>query len=127
MSEKELSRYYYLKKEIEDLQKRINELEETGGVSGIQYREVDVMSSIKNNSIQEKLMLLIDKLTERRISAIEEYLKIESYIESIEEAEIRQIMRYRFMDLKKWKEIDRLMHYSENYSKNKYYNYTKKI
>lgn len=127
MTEKELSRYYYLKKEIEDLQKRINELEETGGVSGIQYREVDVMSTPKNNPIQEKICILIDKLTERRISAIEEYLKIESYIESIEDAEIRQIMRYRFMDLKKWKEIDRLMYYAENYSKNKYYNYIKKI
>ena len=127
MSEKELSRYYYLKKEIEDLQKRISELEETGGVSGIQYREVDVMSSIKNTSIQERLIILIDTLTERRLSALEEYLKIERYIESIEEPEIMQIMRYRFMDLRKWKEIDRLMHYGENYSKNKYYNYMKKL
>ena len=126
MTEKELSRYYYLKKEIEDLQKRINELEETGGVSGIQYREVDVMSTPKNNPIQEKLMLLIDKLTERRISAIEEYLKIESYIESIEEAEIRQIMRYRFMDLKKWDEIDKILHNGKEYSKKKYYNYRDK-
>jgi len=109
MSEKELSRYYYLKKEIEDLQKRINELEETGGVSGIQYREVDVMSTPKNNPIQERLVILIDKLTERRISAIEEYLKIESYIESIEDSEIRQILRYRYMDLKKFKEIEKLV------------------
>ena len=110
MTEKELSSYYYLKKEIEDLQKRIAELENTGGVSGMRYREVDVMSTPNNNSVQDMLCKLIDQLTERRISALEEYIKIEGYIASVEDVEIRQIMRYRFMDLKKWDEISKMMH-----------------
>lgn len=110
MNEKELSRYYYLKKEIEDLQNRISELENTGGISGMRYREVDVMKTPNSNSVQEMLDKLIDKLTERRISALEEYIKIESYIENINDLESKQIMRYRFMDLKQFKEIAKLMH-----------------
>ena len=109
MTEKELSRYYYLKIEIDDLQKRIAELENTGGVSGMRYREFDVMSTPLNVSIQSKLDILLDKLTERRISALEEYIKIESYISNIDDLKIRQIMRYRFMDLKTWDEIGTLM------------------
>jgi len=110
MTEKELKRFYYLKKEIEEIDKKITEIEETGGVSGIRYKEVDVMSTPLNKSILDKLDNLIDQWKERRLSAIEEYLKIERYINSIEDLEIRQIMRYRYLDLKKWEEISKLVH-----------------
>lgn len=123
MDEKELSKYYYLKREIEDLEKRIIELEKTGGISGMRYREVDVMGTPINSSIQAKLDELLDKLIERRISALEEYLKIERFINNVEDLEIRQIMRYRFMDLEKWDKIDMLMNYSSGYSKLKYHRY----
>lgn len=126
MTEEELSRYYHLSQQITDIDKRITEIEETGGVSGIRYREVDVMSTRLNKTILDKLNYLMDLWTERRITALEEYKKIERYISSIEDLEIRRIMEYRYLDLKKWKEIDKLMHYADNYSKNKYYNYIKK-
>ena len=49
-------------------------------------------------------------LTEKRISALEQYLAIERYIESVEDVELRNIMRYRFLDLYTWDMIADLMY-----------------
>lgn len=111
MDIKELSKYYYLKQEINDLELKIKELKETGGISGIRYREVDIQQSKINVTIQDKLLELEDKLMERRVSALEEYLKIQNYIQQIEEPELRQIFTYRFMDLMNWEEIGEKMNY----------------
>lgn len=103
MSEKDLSQYYYLKKEVEDLENRIKEF--GYGVKSMQIKEVSVSSSHKRDSIQETKVELTQRLTSKRLSALEEYLKIERYIEEVEDAEIRNIMRYRYLDLMKWEEI----------------------
>ena len=50
------------------------------------------------------------KLTEKRLSALEQYLEIERYIEDVDDVEIRNIMRYRFLDLLKWEEIAERMY-----------------
>lgn len=107
MTEKELNKYYWLKKEIEDIENRLIEFGD--GVSGIQYKEINVVSSHKVISIQDKRMELVNKLLEARVSALEEYIKIESFIETIDDSKIRQIMRYRFLDLKDWYRIGELM------------------
>ena len=60
MTEKDLNKYYWLKKEIEDIENRL--IEFGTGVSGIRYKEVDVVSSHDNISIQEKRMELVNKL-----------------------------------------------------------------
>ena len=105
MTEKQLSRYYYLKKDIEDLEFRINELKATGGISGIQYKEDVGKGSHVNKSIQDKLTNLMDILLEKRVSALEEYLKIENFMNTIEDSEIRLIIKYRFMDRMSWNQV----------------------
>lgn len=125
MNEKELSQYFYLKKEVEDLEQRIKEFGD--GVKSMHYKDVSVQSSHNNKSIQETKVELVGLLTEKRISALEQYIKIERYIEEISEPEIRSIMRYRYLDLKKWNEIDTLTHNGINYSKKKYYKFIKNI
>lgn len=122
MTEKELSKYFHLKKEIEDLEERIEKL--GNGVGSIEITDMPGGSHAKN-SIQEKIVLLKEKWINARISALEEYLKIENYIENIEDLEIKQIMRYRFMDLMKWEQIDRKMNYSYDYSRLKLRRYFK--
>ena len=107
MSEKELSKYFYLKKEVEDLENRIKEF--GNGVRSIQIKDVQVSSSHKNKSIQETKVELVARLTEKRISALEQYLEIERYIEDVDDAEIRNIMRYRYLDLMKWEDIGEKM------------------
>lgn len=123
MNEKDLNKYYYLKKEIENLEERI--ITFGVGVSSVKIKELDVDSSPKFCSIQEKISELKDLWIEKRVEALEEYIKIEHYISNIEDSEIRQIMRYRYLDLKKWDDIDTLLHNGINYSKKKYYKYLK--
>lgn len=123
MNEKDLNKYYYLKKEIENLEERI--ITFGVGVSSVKIKELDVDSSPKFCSIQEKISELKDLWIEKRVEALEEYIKIEHYISNIEDSEIRQIMRYRYLDLKKWDDIDTLLHNGINYSKKKYYKYMK--
>ena len=103
MTEKELSKYYNLKREVQDLEERIAEF--GSGVKSAQIKEVSVSSSHSTRSIQETKVELVAKLTEKRLSALEQYLEIERYIEDVDDVEIRNIMRYRFLDLMKWEEI----------------------
>lgn len=123
MNEKDLSKYYYLKKEIENLEERI--ITYGVGISSVKPKELNVDSSPKYSSIQEKITELKDLWIQKRVEAIEEYIKIEHFISGITDSEIRQIMRYRYLDLKKWDEIDELLHNGKEYSKKKYYKYLK--
>lgn len=107
MTEKELSRYYYLKKEIKDLEDRLKEL--GVGLSAINLDKEISSGSSEHTSIQEKIAIIKEKWINARLSALEEYLKIENYIETVEEAEIRQIMRYRFLDLYDWYKIGEIL------------------
>lgn len=102
MTEKELSRYYWLKKEVKILE---NQLEEFGyGVSAINFDEKVGNSGI-NTTIQEKRAKLVEKLINARLSALEEYIKIETYINKVDDTLIRTIMILRFQELKSWDEI----------------------
>lgn len=108
MTEKELSRYYYLKREIKDLEDRLKEL--GVGLSAINLDKELSSGSSEHTSIQEKIAIIKEKWINARLSALEEYLKIENYIETVEEVEIRQIMRYRFLDLYDWYKIGEVLH-----------------
>lgn len=103
MSEKELSKYYNLKREVQDLEDRIKEF--GSGVKSVPIKEVSVSSSHSTKSIQETKVELVSRYTEKRIEALEQYLAIERYIEDVEDVEIRNLMRYRFLDLMKWEDI----------------------
>lgn len=100
MSEKELSQYYYLKKEIKSLEDKIEEFGD--GVGAVRIKETMINVNPSLESIQEKRMLLINQLIDARLTALEKYLEIERYIESVDDPEIRMIMRLRFLDLKDW-------------------------
>ena len=103
MNEKELNRYYYLKKEVEDLEERIETYDV--GVSSVRVKELNVDSSPQFSSIQEKVVELKDKWMQKRVEALEEYIKIESFIDRVDDAEIRVLLRYRYLDLLSWEQI----------------------
>ena len=90
MSEKELSKYFELKREVKDLEERIENV----------------------GKLDESLtkVELVSLLTEKRITALEQYLEIERFIEQVEDVELRNIMRYRFLDLYTWDMIADLMY-----------------
>lgn len=103
MKEKELNKYYYLKKEVEDLEERIETYDV--GVSSVRVKELNVDSSPQFSSIQEKVVELKDKWMQKRVEALEEYIKIESFIDRVDDAEIRVLLRYRYLDLLSWEQI----------------------
>lgn len=109
MTEQELSKYFWLKKEVQDLEERIATF--GVGISSVKIKELNVEGSSQYESIQEKIVQLKDLWMNKRVEALEEYIKIESFINNIPDAEIRTIARYRFLDLKKWDEIGSMMNY----------------
>ena len=123
MTEKELSNYFYLKREAEDLEERLATL--GYGVAAIQPKELNISSNKQKSSIQEKITQLKEIWIEKRVKALEEYIKIEKYIGSIEDIEIRTIMRYRYLDLKRWDEIGDLLHYDRTSPSKKMRTYLK--
>ena len=108
MTEKELSQYYFLTIEIKDIEERIAKF---GNGVGSKEFDNEISGTGKRESIQEKYMELKSLYIEKRIGALEEYIKIEKYISDVEDPEIRLIMRLRFMDLKDWDEIGAKLNY----------------
>lgn len=123
MTEQELSKYYWLKKEIKDLEDRLKEF--GYGLSATKL-DKEISGITSTESIQEKRIIIIEKWISARVSALEEYLKIESYIESVEDSEIRQIMRYRFLDLLSWEKVAEKMNYERTTIPKKLRSYLRK-
>lgn len=112
MNEKELSQYYWLEKEIKSLEEKIEEL--GYGIGAAEIKDTIVTSSHPKSSIQEKRILLINQLIIAKEKAQKKYLEIEKYIETLEDTEIRIIMRFRFLDLMSWYEIGDILHYDRS-------------
>lgn len=114
MTKEELSSYYYLKKEIKQIEERIKEIDDTflsaNRINGMRYEK-------RLSNPQEQRMILIEKydkrLEEKKDEALKELMKIEDFIDSINEPEIRMIFRYRYIELMEWNKIAMLVHMSE--------------
>lgn len=116
MTKEELIEYCDLKKEIEDLEKRIDKIHKTTEMvsdtvqNGYKHRAVisgiDLTRKRKLHTYEDKLQCFYDKLFEQQN-------KIEDYIESIPKSDIRQIFRYKYIDNFNWLQIMHLMKYNE--------------
>ena len=114
MTKEELSSYYYLKKEIIQIEERIKEIDDTflsaNRINGMRYEK-------RLSNPQEQRMILIEKydkrLEEKKDEALKELMKIEDFIDSINNPEIRMIFRYRYIELMEWNKIVMLVHMSE--------------
>ena len=115
MTKEELSKYYYLKQEIKQIEDNIKEIDSTFmRASLINCQKFER----KLSNPQEKRMILIEKYEQKLEIAlnksIEELIKIEEFINSIEDPENRMIFRYRYIELKSWNEISSLIHISRS-------------
>ena len=115
MTKEELSKYYYLKQEIKQIEDKIKEIDSTFMRASLINCE---KFERKLSNPQEKRMILIEKYEQKLEIAInksiEELIKIEEFINSIEDPENRMIFRYRFIELKSWNEISSLIHISRS-------------
>ena len=115
MTKEELSKYYYLKQEIKQIEDKIKEIDSTFMRASLINCE---KFEKKLSNPQEKRMILIEKYEQKLEIAInksiEELIKIEEFINSIEDPENRMIFRYRYIELKSWNEISSLIHISRS-------------
>ncbi len=115
MNKKELSKYYHLSMEINELESQIKEL--MNGLVGSPALTGMPHGSGVGNPVEQKAMLIINlknKLEKRRARSLKELTKIELYIANIEKAEVRLIFTKRYIQFKSWDEIAREMCMSES-------------
>ena len=102
---KNLNKVYWLKKEIEQIADQIKELTFYQGAS---YSGIPSGSHNNTSPIERYVMKkerLMEKLQRKFDELVTEVQRIEEYIESIEDAEIRVIARKRFIENKDWQVI----------------------
>ncbi len=114
MNKKELSKYYHLAIEIQSIEEKIKMIEEcsigSSKITGMPF------SGNISNPIQQRIELIekySEKLEYKKSKAIEEMIKIENYLSTIEDLETRLIFNKRYIELKKWEKIAIEMHMSE--------------
>lgn len=113
MTKEELSRYFYIKKDIERINNKIKEIDDTfisaNRLNGMRYEK-------HLSNLQETRMMLVEKyqsiLEEKKNEALKELIKIEEFISGIEDYEIKLIVSYRYVDLLDWNAIEKKVHIS---------------
>lgn len=133
MTEKELIQYKNLIREASDLQNRIDRLYDKDidivpskviGTSKhfpyLEFRMGVYVGDPKQIAERDKMIAIYqDRLNKAR----KEALRIEMFIASIPDSELRQIFRYRYIDGKKLREIGELMNMDRSNIGKKIHNY----
>lgn len=115
MNKRELSKYYHLSMEIKDLEEQINEL--MNSLIGSPILTGMPHGSGTGNPVEQKATLLLNlknKLEKRRSEALKKLTKIELYIASMEESDVRLIFTKRYIQFKQWEDIAKEMCMSES-------------
>lgn len=115
MTIKELSKYYFISKNIDSINQRIEALNLTV-ISSSKINNTNISSSNKNESQTEKAALKLIKLKklleQEKSKLVEEELMITEFINNIDDETIKYIIRARFIDGKSWNDIATTLNYS---------------
>ena len=101
---KGLNKLYYIKREIEDLKDEIKNIPEISGIdmSGMPHSKT-VGDPVYN--LMQKKEKLVERLYKKMEKYLDELMRVEEIIDSIEDIEIRTIARMRFVLNMKWVDI----------------------
>ena len=101
---KNLNKLYWLKQEVIQIENQIKELTI---LSAFEMSGMPSSNSVSSpvEQFYNRLDKLRTKLEKAKIKVMEEKERLESYIESIEDAEIRVLARARYLECKKWEVI----------------------
>lgn len=120
MTKKELLAYSSIKKELADLEKRIDELrKDARSPKGISYDRQPRGRGEPVSSLQryiEQLEELSELYEERKAELVKTQIAIERAISSLP-SELRLLMQYRYIDGLKWGQVNDMMYISETQSK----------
>lgn len=111
MTIQKLSKYHNTKIEIKQLEDTIEELESTmigsSKITGMPHTSNGNSSPTERIGI--KLAQLKDKLLVKKENLLDEAHNIEDFLNTVEEEEIRIIIRERFLNGKTWDEIAKMI------------------
>ena len=101
---KNLNKLYWINKEIRQIEEQIKELTVLSAVS---FNGMPSGNSVSSpvEKFNERLDNLKQKLALKHAESLEEKERIERYIETIEDVEIRVLARARFIECKSWQKI----------------------
>lgn len=128
MTAEEINSIYYINKEIEQIQKELNDLKnqnfyKTNVLTGMPKgnSEHDIFSDYAENmkELEDMLQYNLKKLQMER-------KKIEKFLSSIEDAELRLIIRLRAINNMKWEEIGVQLGMSRTTASRNFSNFFKK-
>lgn len=111
MTYRELYRYKDLSREIETIEK---ELSLIGYLKGVDYSGVRVQGGGAGDpvgSLAARREKLVDKLTEKKLEAQRQIIKIERFIDSVKDEEVQGFIREHFVLLLTYEQIGYAHHY----------------
>lgn len=121
MTREELEEIFHIRKEIQDIEKRISRIEKQSTMvadavqKGYKRRAIIYGVDVKR---AYKLQSNYERLKKFKIQLVDKEKEIEDYIEIIPFSEIRQIFRYRYLDGMNWIQVAHQM--NSKYSNREY-------
>ena len=108
MTTKELSQLYYLNREIENYQRKLEELEYRRGCSPVILDDMPHGKGPAKSRVEQLAVEIVDLkaiIHAKQIECIHERNRLERYIASIPDSEIRMIFEFRFADCLPWEQV----------------------
>ena len=112
MTYEELNSLFYLRKRIEYLRRRIDELSNEDGLNGISYSGISTGLGVSSpvERIAIKRTALINEYNEAIEKALSKEQEICAFIENTKDAEIKFIMQKRFLQFMTYEKIANEIH-----------------
>lgn len=113
MTRKELSRIYYLNRELQMWERELNEMIQDSQIKG-QY--MDGMpfqkTNVTSDKVSETAIKIVNKAEVIKLTKAEIEKQIEEvyrYIATLDDSILRQIVKYRCIDLMSWTKVARMI------------------
>lgn len=128
MTIKELSKYHNIKLEIEQLESAIKELENTV-IGSTKITDIPSTHNVESpvEIVASRILKLKEKLSAKRENGINEYEKIEMFLDSVSDINIRIIIRKRFLEGKSWDTVGKEIHADRTTAYYRLMNYLNKV
>lgn len=109
----ELSKYHVIKLEIEQIKDNLKELDETSigspKLTGMPQSVGSVGNPVESVAIKKEKLETILKRKQDKL--LDEHLKIENFLETVDDSNVRVIIRARFIDGMSWQEIGKKLNF----------------
>lgn len=127
MDIRELNKLYYIKKNIKALEEELEELNNLGSAPLNDMPKADGKVSNPTELFVIRKNRILEKLTKNYVKYLSEYEKIDNFIDSIEDEEIKLIARLRFIKHEDWETIGEEVHADRTTPSKKIRKYLEKL